>query len=190
MRKIIDEIKRIWTNFTPAGQRTFGVILLCFLVLGTYAVYKNSRENDNNPKPTIEELHPDIGEALPPDVQAPPEKSGVKVGATVPDDKGTVAGESTNDKVATNYLAPTTGSDSLPFTVSSYEAGNETLATLNAQLKLSLDVSEITETNFDSNLALQFKTKQSGDGLVFISNNKIFYLYGNSKDFSKFQLPR
>lgn len=74
------------------------------------------------------------------------------------------------------------------FTVSVSNQGNETLATIEAQLKNSTSVKTMQSTNFNGIAALQFTgMDKNNSGTVFIKDGKIYYLLGNQQYFSTFQ---
>lgn len=83
----------------------------------------------------------------------------------------------------------TSKSGILLFQVSVNNADGETLQSIEAQLKNSPSVSNISQTNFNGSVikSLSFTVKGFGQGTAIIANGKIYYLLGNSKYFSTFK---
>jgi hypothetical protein len=88
-----------------------------------------------------------------------------------------------NDEIEfiTNYGA-------LQYLVSVNDSGNETLASIESQLRNSPTASNISYTNISNQKAISFNAKGYGTGIAFIANGKIYYLLGNNQYFSTFKV--
>lgn len=136
---------------------------------------------DSTTTPSTEMVAPATG--IDPSKPVAYENSSLKFAATLP--AGTQVEEQNNTQGSRIIFTSKQGS--LLFIVSTSTANSESLQTIESQLRNSPSASNITATKFGGKSALQFTSKEYGNGVVFIANGKIYYLLGNSKYFPTFK---
>lgn len=136
---------------------------------------------DSTTTPSTEMVAPPTG--IDPSKPVAYENSSLKFAATLP--AGTQVDEQNNTQGSRIIFTSKQGG--LLYIVSTSTANSESLQNIEAQLRNSPSTSNIIATKFSGSSALEFTSKEYGNGVVFIANGKIYYLLGSSKYFSTFK---
>lgn len=197
----------------PTVKYIASLAIIGVVVLGAIMLIKGNNDDESENGPEIAQIYePSIGTPLPPDEPgltpsptptpvAPKTGVDLKVAPkTGVDDNEPVSYKNVELKFAATLPAHTqvkekansvtfASTSGWYYTVTTSAQGSETLETIKAQLANSSSVKNLVATKFNDIAALQFTSSEfGGNGIAFIKDKTIYYLLGNQKYFSTFQL--
>lgn len=203
-------MKNFWKDSNIIYQVIFFLLIIILAILVILVLVKefsrptNDQDQHNkNTNPEGKEISqtykPSIGDALAPDI-IPPEATKFVAPTAGIDETQPIHYENTRMQFKavlpaysqihedTDSVKFTSKGNSLFYIISVHSRNSETLASVEKQLRNSPDIYNLTYTKLNSIKTLQFDAIGYGSGLVFIQNDKIYYLLGNKQYFTSFQL--